>query len=65
MAGAVSEKFGPDVNVDVMYKGSLDMGNKDEESINPPNLYVDDVEMGKNATQEQLEMVVVEKLGEK
>ena len=65
MAGAVREKFGPDVKVDVIYKGSMDIGNKDEESIKPPNLYVDDVELGKNATQEQLEVVVVEKLGKK
>ncbi|OLN27052.1 hypothetical protein [Desulfosporosinus metallidurans] len=56
MAGTVSEKFGPDVKVDVIYK---------DEIINPPNLYVDDLELGKNATQEQLEMVVAERLGKK
>lgn len=65
MAGAVSEKFAPEVKVDVIYKGFLGIGNKNEEGIKPPNVYVDDVELGKNVTQEQLEMVVAEKLGKK
>jgi hypothetical protein len=63
MAGSVKEKFGPEVKVDLIYKGFLGIGNKDEEGIKPPNLYVDDIELGKNTTQEQLEKVVVEKLG--
>jgi hypothetical protein len=62
MAGAVSEKYSPDVKVKVIYKGSLGLAN-DEQAITPPNLYVDDVELGKEATQEQLELIVAEKLG--
>ena len=65
MAGSVSEKFGPEVKADVIYKGFLGIGNKDDEGIKPPNVYVDDVELGKNVTQEQLETVVAKKLGRK
>jgi hypothetical protein len=60
MAGTVSEKFGSDVKVDVIYKGVIGAIIENVEIINPPNLYVGDVELGKNATQEQLEIVVVE-----
>ncbi|KLU65751.1 hypothetical protein DEAC_c23810 [Desulfosporosinus acididurans] len=65
MARAVSEKFEPDVKVDVIYKGTVDIVLNNEEVISPPNLYVDDVELGKEATQDQLETVVARKLGKK
>ncbi|MCL5289731.1 MAG: hypothetical protein ACOY35_12510 [Bacillota bacterium] len=64
MAGAVSEKFGSDkVKVELIYKGFLGLGNKGEDGIKPPNLFVDEVELGKNPSRDELEKVVAQKLG--
>ncbi|AGL03463.1 hypothetical protein [Desulfoscipio gibsoniae] len=65
MAGAASEKFGSDVvKVEVIYKGFMGLGNKGDDGINP-QFICDDVELGKNANQEELEIVVAQKLGKK
>jgi len=39
------------------------LGNKGDDGVKPPNLFVDNVELGKNASQEELERVVSQKLG--
>ena len=61
MAGAVREKFAPDVKVEVIYKGLLGIGTGGD-GPKPPNVFVDDVELGKSFTQEELEKVVAQKL---
>ena len=61
MAGVVSEKFAPDVKVEVIYKGLLGIGIGGD-GPKPPNVFVDDVELGKSFTQEELEQVVAQKI---
>jgi len=58
LAGRVKEKYPADVEVEVIYPdGSL------EDVPKPPNIAVDDELLGSKMTFEDLEEIVLEKLG--
>jgi hypothetical protein len=60
LAGKVKEKYPDDVEVETVYSGFLGFGNKGE-AVKPPNIAVDDVILGGEATFEDVEKVVLEK----
>jgi translation elongation factor EF-1beta len=61
LAGKVKEKYPDDVEIETVYSGFLGFGHKGD-AIKPPNIAVDDRVLGAEATYEDLENVVKEKL---
>ena len=61
MAGKVKDKYPNDVEVEIVYSGFLGLGHK-EDAIKPPNIAVDDKILGSEATFEDIEKAVMEKL---
>jgi hypothetical protein len=61
LAGKVKEKYPDDVEVETVYSGFLGFGHKGE-AVKPPNIGVDDKLLGSEATFEDLEKAVMEKL---
>ena len=60
MAGRVKEKYPDDVEVETVYSGFLGFGHKGE-AVKPPNIAVDDIILGGEATFEDVEKAVLEK----
>lgn len=61
MAGKVKDKYPASVEVEIVYSGVLGFGHK-EGAIAPPNISVDDKVLGSEATFEDIEKAVLEKL---
>jgi len=61
LAGRVKEKYPDKVEVETVYSGLLGFGHKGD-AVKPPNIAVDDKMLGGEATFEELEKAVVEKL---
>lgn len=61
MAGKVKDKYPNDVEVETVYCGFLGFGHKGD-VIKPPNIAVDDKVLGSEATFEDVEKAVMEKL---
>jgi hypothetical protein len=61
LAGRVKEKYPNHVEVETVYSGFLGLGHK-EDAIKPPNIAVDDKILGSEATFEDVEKAVIEKL---
>ena len=57
----VKEEFPYDVEVETVYSGFLGFGHKGE-AVKPPNIAVDDKALGGEATLEDIERAVREKL---
>jgi len=60
LAGRVKEKYPDDVEVETVYSGFLGFGHKGE-AVKPPNIAVDDIILGGEATFEDVEKAVLEK----
>jgi len=58
LAGQVKEKYAPEVEVEVIYKGTP----ASEGAPEPPNLGVDEEALGSKITLEEMEEMVLEKL---
>jgi hypothetical protein len=61
LAGQVKEKYPDEVEVETVYSGFLGLGHKGD-AIKPPNIAVDDRLLGSEATFEDVEKAVREKL---
>ena len=61
MAGQVKEKYPDDVEVETVYSGFLGFAHKGD-AIKPPNIAVDGKALGSEATFEDIEKAVMEKL---
>jgi hypothetical protein len=61
LAGRVKEKYPNDVEVETVYSGLLGFGHKGD-AIKPPNIAVNDKVLGSDATFEDVEKAVIEKL---
>jgi hypothetical protein len=61
LAGQVREKYPDDVEVETVYSGFLGLGHKGE-AIKPPNIAVDGKILGSEATFEDIEKAVRDKL---
>ena len=61
MAGKVKEKYPDNVEVETVYSGFLGFGHKGDD-IKPPNIAVNDKILGSEATFEDIEKAVMEKL---
>jgi hypothetical protein len=61
LAGQVKEKYPYEVEVETVYSGFLGLGHKGD-AIKPPNIAVDDRLLGSEATFEDVEKAVREKL---
>jgi len=61
LAGQVKEKYHDDVEVETVYSGLLGFGHKGD-AVKPPNIAVDGKVLGSEATFEDIEKAVKEKL---
>jgi hypothetical protein len=61
LAGQVKEKYPDDVEVETVYSGFLGLGHKGD-AIKPPNIAVNGKILGSEATFEDIEKAVREKL---
>jgi len=61
LAGRVKEKYSNDVEVETVYSGFLGFGHN-ADTVKPPNIAVNDKILGNEATFEDIEKAVVEKL---
>jgi hypothetical protein len=61
LAGQVKEKYPDEVEVETVYSGFLGLGHKGD-AIKPPNIAVNDRVLGSEATFEDIEKAVREKL---
>ena len=61
MAGRVKEKYPDEIEVETVYSGLLGFGHK-VDAIKPPNIAVNDRILGSEATFEDIEKAVMEKL---
>jgi hypothetical protein len=61
LAGQVKEKYPDEVEVETVYSGFLGLGHRGD-AIKPPNIAVDDRLLGSEATFEDVEKAVREKL---
>ena len=61
MAGQVKKKYPEDVEIEMVYSGILGFGHK-KNAIKPPNIAVDETILSGEATFEDIDKTVIEKL---